>query len=176
MINSSFEGEGLIKICENASVLLSNNRELDIYSSGDYFVYNEGVLALENNLLSKMIFNIGEITSPTTMTILFNETYNNTESIQLLHAICHDDNYNFILSEYGTFYLNDKSFKAFYNDMFTLTYYMNLDLYGTYLVNATMYGLLSNCTYKYGIINYIPKIEANMNVSDIELECGKYSI
>ena len=176
VINSSFEGEGHINICEDAAVTLSNNMELDSFSSGDYFVYNEGVLALENNSLINVIFNNGEITSPTTMTTLFNQTINTTDSLVWLYATCIDDNKNYIVSEYGTFYLNNYSIDTFYNERNYLSNYYDLGiLYDSYLVNTTMLGLLSNCTYEYSIINYIPKKEPNMNVSDIEVDFGQYA-
>ena len=176
VINSSFEGEGHINICEDAAVTLSNNMELDSFSSGDYFVYNEGVLALENNSLINVIFNNGEITSPTTMTTLFNQTINTTDSLVWLYATCIDDNKNYIVSEYGTFYLNNYSIDTFYNERNYLSNYYDLGiLYDSYLVNTTMLGLLSNCTYEYSIINYIHKKEPNMNVSDIEVDFGQYA-
>uniref|UniRef100_UPI00388E6B26 carboxypeptidase-like regulatory domain-containing protein n=1 Tax=Methanobrevibacter sp. TaxID=66852 RepID=UPI00388E6B26 len=174
IINSTFDGTSHIIVGENAMLRLSNNKELDQYLDKNYFIYNEGGLYLENNTLSNVIFNDGIILSPTTMTTLFNETYNTTDSFVYLNAYCEDDNGNTIVSDHGIFHINDKELKVFYNDDIVLFGNTVLPEYGSYLVSATTYGILYNCTQKYAIINYNPKKEVSINASDIEINIGQY--
>ena len=174
IINSTFEGGKYIFIGEDSAVTLSNNEELYAYDWGDYFVYNEGILSLENNMLINKIYNMGTITSPTRMISLANMTLNETDPYVALFADCYDDNYNCIVSDYGEFHINDMPSKAFYDDELTLHKTINFFQYGSYIVNATMHGILTNCTYEYGIINIIPKNETNISASDIELNIGEY--
>ena len=174
IINSTFDGTNHI-LAEGRAVLLtlSNNKELDSYLDNDYFIYNEGSLYLENNTLSNVIHNNGMIFSPTTMTTLLNETYNTTESFIYLTAYCEDDNGNTIVSDYGTFHINDEELKVFYDDN-TLIGNTNLPEYGSYLIYTTTNGLLYGCTQKYAIINYNPKKDAIINASDIEINTDQY--
>ncbi len=173
IINSTFDGTKHIVADETAILTLSNNKELNPYLDDDYFIYNEGALFLENNTLSNVIYNNGMIFSPTTMTTLLNETYNTTESFIYLNAYCEDDNGNSIVSDYGTFHINDNELKVFYDDN-TLIGNTILPEHGSYLIYTTTYGLLYGCTQKYAIINYNPKKDIIINASDIELEIGQY--
>ncbi|WP_296889833.1 right-handed parallel beta-helix repeat-containing protein [uncultured Methanobrevibacter sp.] len=173
IINSTFDGTKHIVADETAILTLSNNKELDPYLDDDYFIYNEGALFLENNTLSNVIYNNGMIFSPTTMTTLLNETYNTTESFIYLNAYCEDDNGNSIVSDYGTFHINDNELKVFYDDN-TLIGNTILPEHGSYLIYTTTYGPLYGCTQKYAIINYNPKKDIIINASDIELEIGQY--
>ena len=172
--NSTFDGTSHILAGKNSVLTLTNNKELDAYLHRDYFIYNEGALFLENNTLSNVIYNNGMILSPTTMTTLFNETINTKDSDVTLNAYCEDDNGNVIVSDYGLFCVNDTEIKVFYNDDIILYGNTVLTEYGSYLVYATTYGTLYGCIQKYGIINYDPKKDTNINASDIELEIGQY--
>lgn len=173
IINSTFEGENHIFVGLDASVILFNNKELDSYKIGDYFVYSDGVLSLENNTLTNVIYNNGKITSPTTMICLNNETVNTTDEVVSLTAKCVDDNDNYIVSDYGFFYMNESDIKAFYGDDVVL--YLNVYTnYDCFIVNATTSGLLSNCTYKIGKVNIVPKKAVFINASDILLDIGQY--
>ena len=172
--NSTFDGTSHILAGRNSVLTLTNNKELDPYLHGDYFIYNEGALFLENNTLTNVIYNNGMIFSPTTMTTLFNETIDAKNSDVALNAYCEDDNGNVIISDYGVFYLNDTEIKVFYNDDTILYGNAVLTEYGSYLVYATTYGTLYGCIQKYGIINYDPKQDTIINASDIELDIGQY--
>ncbi|WP_407416164.1 right-handed parallel beta-helix repeat-containing protein [Methanobrevibacter sp.] len=174
IINSTFDGISHIVAHENAILTLSNNKELDSYLTRDYFIYNEGALYLENNTLSNVIHNNGIILTPTTMTTLYNETYNTTDSFVYLNAYCEDDNGNTIVSDYGIFNINDKEINVFYNDDIILYGNTVLPEHGSYLIKALTHGILYGCTQKYAIINYNPKKEAIINASDIELDIGQY--
>ena len=173
VINSTFEGSSNIILGESAFVRLSDNTEVGSYEYGDYFVYSKGVLYLEGNDLSNAIYNDGEIISPTLMIIGYNETVNTTSSLIYLTAKCLDDSYNYIVSDYGIFYINDLVYKICYNDDLLCDLFYLWE-YGSYLINATTSGLLSNCTYKYAIVNYIPPKEANISADDIVLDVGQY--
>lgn len=174
IINSTFEGVALIFIDKNASVSLVNNKEID-YDKGKYFVFNNGTLSLENNTLLNLIYNNRLITSKTIMAVLNNETINTTSPEVQLIADCFDDNGNYIVSDYGTFSINDSNYNVFYNgDVHLKTSYL-LDEYGSYLINATMSATLSNCTYEYAIVNYNAKKNLTIKANDTEIESGKYA-
>ena len=176
IVNSTFDGKNHIYIGPYSRAILINNTELDSYVKNTFFVVNDGRLELENNSLTNLIVNNGDIISPTSIIVLNNETINVTSPEVDLYAVCVDDNDNYIISDYLTFNINERVFKVFFNgESFIDTGYI-LENPGIYLINASINSKLDNCTYKIGIINLTSKKEAVINASDAEIATGEFAL
>jgi len=174
VVNSTFNGSSHIIIGEKSKIYLINNTELDNYTKSDFFVFNKGILSLDNNNLNNVIFNKGKIISETSIICLNNESYEVKDSLIQVNAVCLDDNNNYIVGEFIIFDLGDSiNYISFKNKSATL--YYNLDNYGQYLVNASLYNELSNCTHKTSIIDYRAKEHSIINASDVKISFNEYA-
>ena len=124
-------------LVNNAYINLINNKELD--NDGDYFIYNQYNLNLFNNTLTTVIYNKGNITSPTNITIRDNTTEKVDSSLVNLYAKILDDNNNYIVEDLFVFTINDAIFETTFNkEGFVDADYVLKEGYGIYIINSTM--------------------------------------
>ena len=144
--NSTFRGINPVRINDGATVHLIRNNNTDA-SSGDYSLFNNGILYLEKNIFENVIINNGTIMTLTHTVVLNNSTLTiaNGEDA-LLNATITDDNRNTIVSV--------NSFRFFIEETrgYVDSTYSNRYQYGTYedaiqgiyRVNAIDMGLVQN--------------------------------
>ena len=174
VVGSTFEGESQIFVGENAKIYLFDNIEFGNYDKSNSFIVNTGVLSLENNTLTNVIYNHGNIISDTTMIVLDNKTITVKEPLVRLNASCVDDNNNFIVSDNVLFKINDSYISLPFYDKYAYVYYC-LENQGHYLINASLDNVLSKCDYKIGIIDYESKSSSFLNVDNVTIKVNEYA-
>ena len=174
VVGSTFEGESQVFVGENAKIYLFDNIELGNYDKSNPFIVNNGVLYLENNTLTNLIFNHGNIISNTTIIVLDNKTITVKEPLVRLNASCIDDNNNFIVSDNVLFKVNDSYISLPFYDKYAYGYYY-LENQGHYLINASFDNVLSKCDYKTGGIVYDSKSTSFLNVDNVTIKVNEYA-
>ena len=165
--DSLFDGGNSIFIAYGSFVDLKNNKEINAYLN-NYFVLNNGSLNLVNNSLRNVIYNNGIINTKTSVYVLDNKTVYVSYTPVRISAYCVDDNGNYIVSDSMIFNISGEIIPVSmgFNPIVSFNY--DLVQNGTFLVNSTLSGKLSDCKYYIGIIN-MPKEIPYLNVSDIDI-------
>ena len=159
--NSVFSGNNSIACAEgsdNGFIYLINNKELD--NAGLYFILNKYNLYLSNNTLVNVIYNKGNIISPTNVTVMDNDTYIISSDRIQLYAQIFDDNSNIIKDDSFAFSVNGDAVNATFNsDRYTGDYSLN-NGHGKYIINATPIDSLNENSYYIAVLNYSYNVSA----------------
>ncbi|WP_295594159.1 hypothetical protein [uncultured Methanobrevibacter sp.] len=161
IVNSTFLGTNSIypnREGNNESyIYLINNTELS--NPGNYFIYNKGNLYLCNNNLTTAIYNAGNITSYTNVTIMDNTTKDINSYLVQLYAKIYDDNNNFIVEKSFTFSVNGDTIETtFDKNGYANCSYAFKDV-GEHVINSTMMDSLKNNEYYISILKITSGID-----------------
>ena len=115
--------------------------------------YESHVILNNNSLNGGLIYNNGNITSPTSILVLENKTLNSFKNKTTLNATIYDDNGNIIVCDDFNFTISNKTIKAtLENDTFKANVTLEK---GTNLIGTTVIkGILNDNTVKTAAINF----------------------
>lgn len=115
--------------------------------------YESHIILNNNSLNGGLIYNNGNITSPTSILVLENKTLNSFKNKTTLNATIYDDNGNIIVCDDFNFTISNKTIKAtLENDTFKANVTLEK---GTNLIGATVIkGILNDNTVKTAAINF----------------------
>lgn len=169
--DSTFDTNGIIIENYYSKAILTNIIELN--STGNYSIDNNGNLSLKNNTFLNPIFNNGTIDTPTFIIIIGNETrYENVGEI-VIDGIVFDDNNNTIIGGELKFIAGNQTVAGVLDG---ITYKAN---YTVVPSNQTIKGTyekgLLNSTVRFGII--IGRVTPTITADNVEFNIsGEFSL